>query len=367
MTASTSRFARLIDLARESSSEKRRALLREVTDMFFEHDGALSGVEAGLFDQILMQVTSDLEFEVRRQLAERFAPAQQGPAGLMRSFAQQEIEVAAPVLSYSRALTDADLIEVVYDQGQDHMLAVSRRDTVSEAVSDVLVARGDDTVLAALLRNEGATLSRRAMETAVDRAHRNEALHAPIVERKAIPLDLLNEMYFSVSERLRHRILERNAEIDPAELEKALATARTRVAMDQGALPPDYADAENEVNGLIAQGKLNGGMLAALMREEQPTRFYLAFAQMTDLDYATVRRLFEKPDLEAIATACRACGFDRALFVTLAVLAGGGERAIGQAGALGKMYLAVPVEAAKRAMRFWKVRVQSISEMRGAA
>lgn len=367
MTTSTARFALLIDLAKEASSDNRRALLREVTDMFFEHDGALSGVEAGLFDQILVRVTTDLEFEVRRELAQRFAGAQQGPSELMRTFAQQEIEVAAPVLSYSRALTDADLIEVVYDQGQDHMLAVSKREAVSEALSDVLVARGGDTVLASLLQNEGANLSRRAMETAVDRAHRNEALHGPIVERKAIPLDLLNEMYFSVSERLRQRILQRNAEIDPAELERALANARTRVAIDQGALPPDYAEADRAVKALAAQGKLNGGMLAALMREDQRTKFYFAFAHMTDLDFLTARRLFHKPDLEAIATACRAAGFDRPLFVTLAVLAGGGERAIGQAEALGRMYLAVPVDAARRAIRFWKVRAQSGADVRGAA
>jgi uncharacterized protein (DUF2336 family) len=365
VTASTARFARLIDLAKETSSETRRALLREVTDMFFEGDGAHSGVETRLFDDVLQQVTFEMEHEVRRELAQRFARAKQGPAGFVRRLAHQPIDVAAPVLSYSRALSDADLIEVVYDQGQEHMLAVTKRDSVSEAVSDALVAKGDDDVLAALLSNEGAQMSRAAMETAVDRAQRNERLHAPVVERKALPPDLLNEMYFTVGEQLRARILQRNAQIDPTVLETALSSARTRVAIDQGALPADYAEAEKAVNSLIAQRAMNGGRLAGLLRDNQRTHFLLAFAHMTDLDFATTRRLFEKPDLEAIATACRAAEFDRALFVTIAVLAGGGDRAMGQAEQLGRMYLAVPIDAAKRAIRFWKVR--STSEARTAA
>ena len=53
--------------------------------------------------------------------------------------------------------------------------------------------------------------------------------------------DLLNEMYFVVEARLRARILEQNARLDPALLEAALAAGRTRVATSDGALPPDLS------------------------------------------------------------------------------------------------------------------------------
>jgi hypothetical protein len=53
---------------------------------------------------------------------------------------------------------------------------------------------------------------------------------------------------------------------------------------------------------------------------------------------------------------CRASNVERPLFVTIAMLIGGGERATDQVEDFGKLYLRVPVEAAQRALRFYKVR-----------
>jgi hypothetical protein len=53
---------------------------------------------------------------------------------------------------------------------------------------------------------------------------------------------------------------------------------------------------------------------------------------------------------------CRAANIERPLFVTLAVLIGGGDDAMARAEEFGRMYNSVPVEAAQRAMRFFKVR-----------
>src|SRR5690606_37928193 len=108
---------------------------------------------------------------------ERFAEAPDAPHQLIRRLANDEAEtVAAPVLSASPVLTEADLIGVVRSRGQGHMRAVSRRAAVSEAVSDAIVERGDDETLGVLLGNEGASLSRAASETAVERARANPAL-----------------------------------------------------------------------------------------------------------------------------------------------------------------------------------------------
>src|SRR5690606_31122594 len=218
-----SRLPELIALAQEDSSPKRRALLRELTDCFF---GAPQRTEAetALYGAVLSELTDAMETAVRAELAERFAEAPDAPHQLIRRLANDEAEtVAAPVLSASPVLTEADLIGVVRSRGQGHMRAVSRRAAVSEAVSDAIVERGDDETLGVLLGNDGASLSRAASETAVDRARANPALHAVTVERSSLPPDLLNDLYFEVEARLRQRILEQNARMDPALLESALA------------------------------------------------------------------------------------------------------------------------------------------------
>ena len=55
--------------------------------------------------------------------------------------------------------------------------------------------------------------------------------------------------------------------------------------------------------------------------------------------------ILERRDIDGLAMICRASDIERPLFVTLAVLACGGEEAMGRAEEFGKLYNAVPVEA----------------------
>ena len=352
-----SRLPDLIALAQEASSPKRRALLRELTDCFF---GAAERTESetALYGAVLSDLTDAMETAVRAELAERFAEAPDAPHQLIRRLANDEAEtVAAPVLTASPVLTEADLIGVVRSRGQGHMRAVSRRAAVSEAVSDAIVERGDDETLGVLLGNEGANLSRAASETAVERARANPALHAVTVERASLPPDLLNDLYFDVEARLRQRILEQNARLDPALLESALAAGRARVATDDGALPPDYAKCLNYVEELRAAGQLTPTMLARFLRSGSRTSFLIALSQLTDIDFHTARQIVERRELDALAVVCRSADLDRALFLTYAVvLLNTDGDAMGKAQAYARMYGDLSREAALRTLRFWRAR-----------
>ena len=117
----------LISLAKEPSSEKRRVLLREVTDLFFANPDHRGG-EMALFDDVLSQLAGDMEEAVRAELARRITPEPYPPSGLVRKLAtDSSIEVARPLLEGSTALTDDVLMKVAEKQGQEHLKAISRR------------------------------------------------------------------------------------------------------------------------------------------------------------------------------------------------------------------------------------------------
>ncbi|WP_395944560.1 DUF2336 domain-containing protein [Brevundimonas sp.] len=355
-TIQASRLPQLIALAGEGSSEKRRLLLRELTDHFFggvEHSAA----ETELYGSVLETLADEMETAVRAELAARFADAPNAPHSLIRRLANDNIDVAEPVLRASTVLTDEDLIGVVSKHGQDHMRAVSGRIEVPEAVSEIIVARGDDDTLGALLRNDGARLSRAASESAVERAKVNPALHAATVERKTLPADLLNEMYFVVEARLRHQILEQNARMDPELLEAALAAGRTRVATDDGALPPDYAESQAYVDELHAAGQLTPQVLIRFLRSKGRTPFLVALSRLSDVDFHTARGIVDRRDLDALSVVCKAADIDRAIYLTYAVsLLGADANPMGKAAAYGRMYGELTKEAALRTLRFWRMR-----------
>lgn len=350
------RFAKLIELARTPDSTQRRELLREVTDLFFETSNTRSSRESALFDEVLQLVAAEMQDGVLAELAEVFADADDAPIGLMRDLSNHAFEIAAPILTRSKALDDQALLDVVNYQSQQHIQAVAQRATVSEAVSAAIVRFGDDNALDTLIRNDGAKISRDSMEAAVDRARRNDMLHAGVVRRKDIPLDLLNEMYFVVESGLRDQILQRNANVDPKTLDAALARTREKLRKTVGV---DTAEAKNAIAYIQSKkntGELNARLLVSLYREAKQMHFLFGLAELTDLDQETAADLIERQDIDGLAMVCRAANIERPLFVTLAVLACGGDEAMSRAEEFGRMYNAVPVEAAQRAMRFFKVR-----------
>jgi uncharacterized protein (DUF2336 family) len=354
---STTRFAQLIELARAPDSDRRRDLLREVTDLFFEsRNTGRSERESALFDEVLQMVAAEMQDGVLAELAEVFADAPDAPVGLMRDLANHAYPISGPVLKRSKVLDDQTLLQVVNYQSQDHIKAVAERATVSEVVSDAIVKFGDDTALDALIRNDGAKISRTSMESAVDRARRNAALHESVVFRRDLPLDLLNEMYFLVENRLRDQILDRNASVDPKTLDAALAKTRERMNKSLGAMD---AEAKNAMQFIMAKknsGELSARLLVSLYREAKRTHFLYGLAELTNIDQETANDLIDRQDIDGLAMICRAANIDRPLFVTLAVLTCGGDGAMERAEEFGRMYNSVPIEAAQRAMRFFKVR-----------
>ncbi|MFZ4121759.1 MAG: DUF2336 domain-containing protein [Caulobacterales bacterium] len=362
-----SHFARLVDLAKEPSSEKRRELLREVTEMFFVVPVAQGGAEQALFDDVLQRVAQGMQDSVLAELSARFADAPNAPVGLMRDLANRAFVIADPVLTRSKALREQDLVAIVSRQSQDHIRAVAQRDDVTEVVSSAIVSKGNDAALDTLMRNARAMVSRESMESVVDRARLNAALHDSVVNRADMPLDLMNEMYFVVAERLRSKILERNTTVDPATLDEALERARRRMSQAAAKPDPDWQAAGQEIAQKLRKGQLDGRLLVSYYREHKLVHFIIGLAEITGVDVATAQGVIERQDMDALAMICRAAAMERPLFVTIAVLACGGDRAMSKAEEFGKMYSAVPQEAAQRAMRFFKVRKTSLTGTSAAA
>src|SRR6185436_10218866 len=93
----------------------------------------------------ITRLAEQIETEARAELAQRLAPVRTAPVSVVRALARDEsIEVAGPVLSQSSRLTEEDLVACANGKGQDRLLAISKRASLSEKVSDILVTQGDN-------------------------------------------------------------------------------------------------------------------------------------------------------------------------------------------------------------------------------
>lgn len=344
----------LIALTSETSSVRRVELLREVTDVFFAPAPPPPEV-LDLFDGALDRLTDALEVELRAELAVRLSSLGQAPRRLVsRLIGDPDGAVAGPLLERSPAVGEADLLHVVSRAGQSHLRAVSRRRDLTERVSDGIVERGDDETLGVLVANPAAPLSRNAAEAVVDRAMANPSLHDAVVGRETLPPDLLNEMYLVVEQRLRDRIAARHAALDPRTLDAALGASRRRMAVRDGALPPDHDAAVAHVAKLAAAGPIPPQTLVGFLRNGERTRFTAAVALAADMDLSSVQRILDRSDAEAFLLICKVARYDEALFRSLLLaLKLHGESPLPT---LMERYGALTTETADRVVRFWKVR-----------
>lgn len=313
--ATPSDLDQLLSLARQRSREGRAALFDTVRDLLFDTGEALSDRERTLMGDILRRLVSDVEMSVRRDLAERLAQDSRAPHDLVVAVANDEIDVAFPILATSTVLADADLVEIIRHRTQSHQLAIAGRHAVSEEVSAALVNTGDQDVVITLLNNEGAQIAAATMEYLVDQSRQFDAFQEPLVRRHDLPRDLARNMYMWVSAALRHH-LAKTHEIDGDVIDETIES----VVRDQfGERPEDreHSIAERIARDLKLAGNLNEAVLLQFLRKGEIPLFEAGLAALLELRPRLVRRILFEPGPEALAIACRAAGFQEVTFKTI--------------------------------------------------
>lgn len=364
---STSRLKQLIAVAKEGSSNKRRDLLREITDVFMASPDRYSSSEMQHFDVIMSRVTQNVETALRRELADKLADVPNAPHGLITQLANDEFSVAEPILQRSSALSEADLVKVIQKRSQNHLQAISTRKDVSEAVSRELVSRGNKDVLASLAKNKSATIASDTMQRMVEHARSAPELQAPLTNRYDLAPQLLTQMYFFVSSALKREILKRSEMLDPALIDQAIKSNRSKILTAASVdVRIEVEEAQKFINDKARANAITESLLKELVETKRATEFLLAFAHYTGIDPATTTRIFQDRSWESLSIACRAAGLERSTFAK--IIFGLQRPGDDQSKALRilDLYLKIPQEAAERVMRFWRVRAQSDSA-KGAA
>ena len=208
MSQAASVIEELEDVLAAGSSDRRTEILRRVTDLFLGNAENFNHEQVGVFDDVLAHLIHQVETDALAELGTRLAPIGNAPSGIIRTLSRyDEISVAGPVLAQSPQLTDGDLVEIAGLKGQGHLGAISERKRLAAAVTDILIQRGDTTVVRKLSQNQGATFSERGYETLATRAETDEQLAENLGVRLDMPPQLLQSLMSKATEAVRARLL----------------------------------------------------------------------------------------------------------------------------------------------------------------
>jgi uncharacterized protein (DUF2336 family) len=185
-------FSALIDeiqnTAVSGSTKKQLSALTRITDLFVTGSPRYSQQQIELFDEVFKSLVAVIELKTRVKLARHLATNPNAPARLVRAFAFDDaIDVAAPVLSQSTALSEADLVVSATTQSQGHLYAIAQRSAISEAITEILIERGEPNVVHAVAKNAGACFSEGSFRELVMRAGADAKLALHVGTRRDIP------------------------------------------------------------------------------------------------------------------------------------------------------------------------------------
>src|SRR5262249_27848997 len=102
--------------------------------------------------------------------------------------------------------TEADLVENAGTKSQEHRLAIAKRLKLSEAVTDVLVERGDRRVVRSVVKNTGARFSLAGYQKLVVHAQRDRTLTISIGRRSDIPRQVFIKLVETASASVRAKL-----------------------------------------------------------------------------------------------------------------------------------------------------------------
>ena len=302
----------LARLTKENSEDGRQKLLREVTDMFMQSPENLNEREIAYFGEIMGGMIHQVEAMVRQHLSETLASVGNAPHDLILSLANDEVEVALPLLQNSEALEDVDLVEIAEKRSQEHLNAIAQRAMVGETITDVLVKQGDDTVLGTLPGNNAAQFSRGGMETIVDRARDNDDLELSLVKRKDVPADLAQDVFWRVSSAMREKILSQNEELDESQVDELFQEAEKWFSEQKGKTPLNQA--EKYIIRKEKLGQLDAGLLLSLIRQDKVPEFVAGLGRLININTDIVRQAVFDPESEKLAIICKAAEIDFDVF-----------------------------------------------------
>ena len=356
MGAAISLIPELEDVVQHGSRRKRVETLQRITALFLAGAAGYSDEHVDLFDDMFGLLIKEIESKARAELSSRLAPVANAPIKIIRTLANDDdIAIAGPVLKLAPRLKEADLIDLARTKSQAHLQAISSRQALGEAVTDVLVRRGDRDVARSIAENRGARLSETGFFRLVKRAETDGILAEKVGLRPDIPPQMFRELLTKATAIVHKRLLASA----PSELKADIRRVLERVSNEVGARvgPRDYRAAQRVVLSLHRAGTMNETALAAFATDGKYEETVVALAALSKVPISIADRLMagERPD--PVLILCKAAGMGWPTVKSVITVRPDGHAASnhGVDSAFAN-YGRLSASTAQRVVRFWQVR-----------
>jgi uncharacterized protein (DUF2336 family) len=291
---------------------RRNEILTSVTDLFINGAPRFSEDQIGIFDDVMARLMAKIEANARVKLAQRLAPIANAPANVIHLLAcDDDIDVARPVLTRSERLSEQTLLVTANSKSQQHLYAITQRDALSEAVTDILVERGDRDVVHAVVKNRGARFSDAGFRVLVDRSSGDDALASEVGMRTDIPRPLFLMLLEKASSAVRARLAADNPQAAGDDIDGVMAEVVGGIRDEMRDASPAFAAAEAAVERANRIRRIGDAEIYEYARDRKFEETAIALSILCDTPIDVVERALLDPGAEIALILAKVAGLSR--------------------------------------------------------
>ena len=235
--------------------------------------------------KILRMLADDAAELVRRAMAVTLKASDLIPHDVARKLAADVDSIALPVIAFSPAFTDDDLIEIVKAGSSVRQTAVAGRPRVGRDVATVLAENGSELAVRTLASNDNADISEESLWACVDRYGASREVVAAIAYRQVLPLSVTERLVEMASDVVREHLVTRHA-VAPETAIRLAAFARERATVDLVDQASVHADLGEFTANLNARHALTASLLLRALARGQMSLFEHGLAELAGTPHA---------------------------------------------------------------------------------
>jgi uncharacterized protein (DUF2336 family) len=291
----------------QGSAESRERALWYVTDLLIV--GRYTEDEIWMFGEIIGKLEQDIETATRARLSKRLARSDNAPFEVIKILAFDDaIEVAGPVLRQSGRLDTRTLIANARSKSQDHLLAISKRRSLCEELTDELVVRGNREVARLLAKNNGARFSDSGILHMIKRSESDSILFEQLGHRRDIPRHVFQQLIAKASHNTKKR-LERERPEAANQINSLVTDVTGALQSKFGPASKDYFDAKREVAKQHQRGNLDQKQIFEYALSHRFAEATVGLALLCSLPVDVVERVLLDKNREIALILAKALAF----------------------------------------------------------
>lgn len=277
--------------SRDEDDDIRMVLAGRLVELLPELSEEKQGKLYAFAVQAMGTLALDEVLKVRVALSSAIKDCAFAPPKLALQLAKDvEQEVSEPILRYCSALSDGDLLEILAEYPEGWAVeAIAQRESVSGDVSMAVIECRDVESGRQLIKNRGATLTKRVVERIVEAARFFPEWQKPVALRKELPVELALKMADFVDLSVRTILMARE-DFDGDTVEEISEVFKRRTEMIEQT-KVEGLGAEDRLNLAIKDGRLNEEVILDALAVRDRDFVILAIARLAKIEVAEVERI----------------------------------------------------------------------------